>query len=119
MGIEGPGGLGYSGSELEGVVIKGNEFNYIPEHAKAIMASDKYNIVSCSKSAVENDKVVLNKYNCIDVILGLEKDDGYSLNYYKTFSSSFQKQLADYKGNLIVSGAYIGSDMKAVRNRNF
>lgn len=119
LGIEGPGGLGYSGSELEGVIIKGNEFNYIPEHAKAIMASDKYNIVSCSKSAVENDKVVLNKYNCIDAILGLEKDDGYSLNYYKTFSSSFQKQLADYKGNLIVSGAYIGSDMKSGKEQKF
>lgn len=119
IGIEGPDGLGYSGNELEGVMIKGNEFNYIPEHAKSIMASNKYNIVSCSKSAIENDKVILDKYDCIDIILGLEKDDGYSLNYYKTFSSSFQKKLADYNGNLIVSGAYIGADMRSSREQKF
>lgn len=119
LGVEGPGGLGYSGNELEGVVIKGNEFNYIPEHAKSIMASNKYNIVSCSKYAVENGKVVLDKYDCIDIILGLEKDDGYSLNYYKTFSSSLQKQLTDYKGNIIVSGAYIGTDMKSNKEQKF
>lgn len=119
LGIEGPGGLGYSGSELEGFIIKGNEFNYIPEHAKAIMASNKYNIVSCSKSSIENGKVVLGNYDCVDVILGLEKDDGYSLNYYKTFSSPFQKKLTEYNGNLIVSGAYIGSDMKSNKEQKF
>lgn len=119
LGIEGPEGLGYSGGELEGFIIKGNEFNYIPEHAKSMMASNKYNIVSCSKYAVENDKIVLNNYDCIDVILGLEKDDGYSLNYYKSFSSSFQKKLTDYNGNMIVSGSYIGTDMKSDKEQQF
>ena len=119
LGIEGPGGLGYSGSELEGFIIKGNEFDYIPEHARSIMASNKYNIVSCSKYAVENDKVILDNYDCIDVILGLEKDDGYSLNYYKTFTPSIQKKLADYEGNMIVSGAYIGTDMKSNKEQHF
>lgn len=119
LGVEGPGGLGYSGNELEGIIIKGNEFNYIPEHARAIMASQKYNIVSCSKSAVEKGLVALGNYDCIDVILGLEKDDGHSLHYYKSFSSLFQKRIADYKGNLIVSGAYIGSDMQSIKEQKF
>lgn len=122
IGIEGPGGLGYSGNELEGMIIKGNEFNYIPTHARAIMSANKYNIVSCSKYAIENEKVNLNRYDCIDMILGLEKDDGHSLNYYKTFTPNIQKQLTDYtknKGNLIISGAYIGSDMKSSKERKF
>ncbi len=122
IGIEGPGGLGYSGSELEGMILKGNEFNYIPVHAKAMMSANRYNIVSCTKSAVEVGKVNLARYECVDLILGLEKDDGHSLNYYKTFSSEMQKRITEYlnkKGNLIVSGAYIGSDMREEKEKEF
>lgn len=115
LGIEGPGGLGYSGNELEGCIIRGNEFNYIPVHAKAIMSANKYNIVSCSKYALGGNIPNLEKYSCIDYILGLEKDDGYSLRYYKTFTPKLQKmftEYVEYGGNLIVSGAYVGSDMR-------
>lgn len=116
IGIEGPGGLGYSGEELEGMIIKGNEFNYITTHAKAVMDAGKYNIASCSKHAIEAGKIKLGKYDCVDIILGLEKDDGHSLRYYKTFSQTMQNKLSKYagnRGNLIVSGAYTGSDMKS------
>lgn len=116
IGIEGPGGLGFSGNELEGMIIKGNEFNYVTTHAAAMLKSGKYNIASCSKYAVDAGKIDLNKYDCIDLILGLEKDDGHSLHYYKTFSKKIQEKLAEYArndGNLIVSGAYVGSDMKS------
>ncbi len=122
IGIEGPGGLGYSGSEFEGFILKGNEFNYIQEHAKAIMSANKYNIASCSKYAVENGYVDLRKYDCVDLILGLEKNDGHSLVYYKSFSTSMQEKLSEYSksnGNLIVSGAYIGSDMSDDKERRF
>ncbi len=122
IGIEGPDGLGYSNSELTGMIIRGNEFNYIPVHAKSIMSANMYNIVSCSKFAVEKDKVNLSRYDCVDLILGLEKDDGHSLNYYKSFSSELQKKLTEYtkkKGNLLVSGAYIGSDMSGDKELDF
>lgn len=115
IGTEGPGGLGYSGSELEGRIICGNEFNYIPVHAKAMMGANKYNIVSCSKYALGKTVHNLEKYDCIDLILGLEKDDGHSLLYYKSFTPELQKMLAEYAnrgGNILVSGAYIGSDMR-------
>ncbi len=122
IGIEGPGGLGYSGSELEGLIIKSNEFNYIPEHADAIMSSGKYNISSCSKYALENDKISLLKYDLIDLILGLEKDDGHSLLSYKSFSLAMQKAISQYQkkgGNIIASGAYIGSDMISESEKEF
>ncbi len=122
IGIEGPDGLGYSGEELVGMIIRGNEFNYIPVHAKAIMSANNYNIVSCSKYAVEKEKVNLLRYDCVDLILGLEKDDGHSLFYYKSLSNDLQKKLTEYtkkKGNLLVSGAYIGSDMSSDKELDF
>lgn len=122
IGIEGAGGLGFSGDELEGVIIKGNEFNYITTHAKAVMQAGRYNIASCSKYAVESGKIDLRKYDCVDLILGLEKDDGHSLRYYKTFTPKMQNKLAEYtrnNGNLIVSGAFVGSDMKTESDIKF
>ncbi len=122
IGIEGPGGLGYSGSELEGKIIRGNEFNYITEHAEAIMASGKYNISSCSKYAIENTKFSLSKYDCIDLILGLEKDDGHSLLYYKSFSLELQQAISSYinkGGNIIASGSFIASDMRSPEDSIF
>lgn len=115
IGTEGPGGLGYSGNELEGHIIRGNEFNYIPVHARAMMKANRYNIVSCSKYSLGKNIVNLDKYDCIDMILGLEKDDGRSLKYYKTFTPKLQDLLEEYVqrgGNMLVSGAYIGSDMR-------
>ena len=122
IGIEGPGSLGYSGSELEGHIIKGNEFNYITTHAKAIMSANRYNIVSCSKHALGGNITNIDKYDCIDLILGLEKNDGYSLRTYKTFTPKLQDILAKYTnrgGNLLVSGAYVGSDMTDNDERDF
>ena len=114
MGIEGKGGLGYSGNEMAGHFVAGNDFNYVVAHAEAIAAANMCNIVSCSSKAVENGHVKLGKYDCIDLILGLEKDDGHSLVKYKTFTPAMQEKLRTYTkdhGNLIVSGSYIGSDM--------
>jgi len=122
LGIEGPNGLGYSGSELEGMIVSGNEFNYVRTHAKAIMSAGKYNIASCSKQAVERGKTDLNRYDCVDLAFGLEKDDGLSLLYYKTFTNALQEKLASYAknhGNLIVSGAYISSDMTGEKEKKF
>ena len=121
-GKEGPGALGYGGDELAGKFIAGNDFNYVTTHAEAIQTAKLYNIVSCSNVAIETSKVDLNKYNCVDLILGLEKDDGYSLYYYKTFSPIMRRKLTDYiqrNGRLFVSGSYIGTDMKENSEQEF
>ena len=113
MGREGPGGLGYGSNEMAGKFVCGNEFNYASAHADA-MTDSRYNIVSCSSKALEAGLVDPTKYDCIDLILGLEKDDGHSLVKYKTFSKAMQQQISKYTqggGRLIVSGAFIGSDM--------
>lgn len=122
-GKEGEGSLGYSGSELEGMKIAGNTFDYPFIHGKAIQAAGKYSFVSCSDEAVENGTVTLEDYPVVDYILGMEKEDPAHKVYYKTFSSAMQRIITSYcqsGGNLFVSGAYVGSDMSGTQgNREF
>lgn len=122
MGIEDESGLGWSGDELTGVFVAGNDRNHVRTHAKAIHSTGRYNVISCSKEAIETGKVNMSKYDVVDLVLGLERNDGHSLKYYKTFSTAMRSQLQLYTqrgGTLFVSGAYIGTDMSAVEERDF
>lgn len=115
IGIEGPGGLGYSGQEWQGSFIAGNDFNYTYTHTEAMKNLLHFNVASCSSEVVEKGDIDLQKYHVVDVILGLEKDDGNALLPYKTFSRKMQERLTRYAhsgGALMVSGAYVGSDMR-------
>ena len=122
-GKEGKESLGHSSSELEGMKIAGNTFDYPFIHGKAIQATGKYSFVSCSDEAVENGIVTLEDYPIVDYILGLEKEDASAKAYYKTFSSAMQRIISSYcqsGGNILVSGAYVGSDMNGTQgNREF
>ena len=122
-GKEGKTALGYSGNELEGTVVAGNTFDYPYIHGRAIRAAGDYSFVSCSDEAIENGRVQMENYAVVDLILGLEKEDANDLKYYKTFSSPMQRALTSYAsagGNILISGAYVGSDMSHTQgNRNF
>lgn len=126
IGKETSDGLGYSSSELEGMRIAGNTFDYPFIHGKAIQATGDYSFVSCSDEAVENGYIRLKNYPAIDLILGLEKRGGYSAmnrEVYQTFSPAMQQALNDYcrqGGRIFASGSYIGSDMStSPADRNF
>ena len=113
MGNE-DGGLGDSSEELAGRLIAGNDFNYVKTHAEAIASAGRYNIVSCSSEALETIIPSPARYPVIDLLLGLERDDKHSLQYYKTFTSTMRSTLQHYTshgGSLLVSGAYVGCDM--------
>lgn len=115
-GKEGSGALGYCGDEYAGVFVAGNDFNYVSTHADAIASAKIYNIVSCSRDALEKGEVTLERYDCVDIIMGLERNDGYSLKSYKTFPTKLQEQLRKYAkkhGNILISGSYVASDMTA------
>jgi len=122
LGVEDSTGLGFSSSEMAGHFIAGNDFNYVRTHAEAIKASKRYNIVSASAQAIENGELDLGEYQVIDLLLGLEKDDGHSLVSYKTFTPALQTAMRAYTytgGNLLVSGAYVGSDQQNDIDRAF
>ena len=121
MGVEN-GGLGYSGDELTGMLIAGNDFNYVKTHAEAIAATKRYNIVSCASEALESTKLTLANYDMADLILGLERHDGHSLQHYKGISTSMQYVLQAFTaqgGSVFVSGAYLGSDMVGENDKKF
>ena len=86
--------------------VAGNEFNYVTTHDKVIEGGD----------------VKLKNYALVDLVLGLERNDGHSLVYYKTFTKSMRKTLTDYTrrgGALLVSGAYIGTDIMGTEEEQF
>ena len=121
-GLEGPGAMGYSGTEWQGMVLAGNTFDYVRTHANAISHDKTINVCSCSSYAVESGNEDLRKYHCVDLILGLEKYDTRQLAYYKTFTPKMQKALTSYAqtgGSILVSGSYVGSDMVSDTERAF
>jgi len=121
-GKEGPGGLGFTNDSLAGHFFGGNDFNYIRTHAHAVASAKNYSIASCSSGALENGHVVTTDYALIDLILGLERNDGYSLVQYKAFSPALQNRLRTFTsqgGALLVSGSYIGRDMRMQQEQKF
>ena len=121
-GREGENALGFCSDELTGRFIAGNDFDQVRTHAAAIHSAGKYNIISVSSEAVESGRTKLSQADCVDLMLGLEKDDGHSLVIYKTFSAMMRQQLEAYLkkgGRLMTSGAYIGSDMTSASERRF
>lgn len=105
---------GFSGNELEGMIIAGNTFDYPTMHARDFMLADaSLSISSCSRDAFEQG-LVSGGYHAIDLVLGAQRADGYSINAKRAFTKGFCSQLADFAsrgGSLLVSGAYLSEEL--------
>ena len=115
-------GLGFTNDSLAGQFIAGNDFDYIRTHASAIASARRYSIASCSSKAIENGKMTMEGYALVDLILGLQCDDGYSLVKYQTFPKALRHHLLAHTaqgGALLVSGAYVGRDMTSEQDKAF
>lgn len=124
MGREGASGLGYSGSELEGMILAGNTRDWSTRHAQDIIAATegRMSVSSCTVSAVSRADFDSRAISLMDIVFGAEKADGYSLRPYKVFPSRLIQVAAEFArsgGNLLVSGAYVGSDMTSDADRLF
>lgn len=114
-GVDGWQGLGYSDASMEGQLVAGNSLNSAQTHVEDIAAIGKYNVVSASMKAIEQGLCKLSHYDCVDIALGLQRNEALATVNYKTFTLSAQKHLSNYAhnhGKLIASGAYVGSDMR-------
>ena len=110
-------GFGASHSDYETKVIAGNTFDYPFLHGKAIKAAG-YSFVSASEKSVIREDINLTSFKIIDLILGKQKQtfvgNAKKVPEFKTFPLALQQQIQRYcdaGGNLLLSGAYIGSDM--------
>lgn len=96
--------LGMSGSELEGMSIMGNTFDYPFIHGQGIKANGNFSFCSTSESALNKGVIKqLNHYAMVDVILGTQKN----------FSQTTIYQIQDYcknGGRLLMSGANISNN---------
>lgn len=114
--------FGTGDESFTGVLIAGNTQDYVRSHAEALAATGRYTIFSCQSDAIDNGTVKIGDCEAVDLILGLEKNDSYSLGKYKTFSKRMQQNLTDYAsrgGALFVSGANVASDMTAPQEQKF
>ena len=105
--------LGYSGTELLGTVVAGNTRDHAVLHAQAIAASTNYPFDSATRAALEAGDVSPDRYAAIDLILGLQKADGYSLTQAPAFTPALCTQLKQYAragAGILVSGAYLCDD---------
>ena len=106
--------VGTSGDELAGMLIAGNTFDFPTQHARDfLMADTTLSIASCSRQALEQGHV-RGGYNAIDLILGAQRTDGYSLKAAPAFSPALYSCLSSFTsrgGSLLVSGAYIGEEI--------
>jgi hypothetical protein len=118
-------GWGASRSDYEGKVIVGNTYDYPYVHGKALMENG-YGFESASVKSVEKGEINLRKYSLIDIILGEQKktdwerarEDTLRGIEYKTMPAKLQKEIRYYVeggGNILVSGAYVGSDLFRVK----
>jgi hypothetical protein len=122
-GIEDSTGLGYGTDDLAGSFIAGNNFDVVKTHAEAMHGgTDDLNIVSCSRDALEHRLIRLEDYPVVDLILGLQRNDGYSTVAYPAFTPLLAEQLSrytrDHHGALLVSGAYVGREMSNSTSRD-
>jgi uncharacterized protein YneR len=122
MGSERRDGLGFTNDTLMGQFIAGNDFDYIRTHTQAIATARKYRVVSCSAEAVEYNEVQPQRYEMMDLILGLQRKDGYSLVPYQVMTPIMKEHLrlfAKKGGALLVSGAYLGTELQEPAERRY
>ena len=110
-------GHGASFADYEDKIIAGNTFDYPYVHGKAFMKLG-YSFVSASAGSVMAGNVNLADYPAVDFIMGKQaqtriEDEGAEVRY-EVFPVALQNAIAEYAkagGNILVSGAYIATDL--------
>ncbi len=123
-GREGPGGLGYSSSNLEGIILSGNTRDWSSRHARDMIRATNgwLTISSCTGEAASRLVFDSRSFELMDLICGLNRADGYSLLPTKAFTPDVVQAVASFTrggGNIFVSGAYVGTDMQKDEERLF
>lgn len=118
IGGEDPGDLGYSSHEYEAQMMAGNTFDYPTQHVEDLMrhGDAKYTISSCSREALENGSVTTSPYHLLDIIMGAQREDGYTRRPYRIFTPSMQTAIRNFAQQgkaILISGAYLGSDLRS------
>lgn len=109
-------GFGASGYAYEDRVIAGNTFSYPAVHGRAIMAAGRP-FCSCSRDAFGQARKS-GDFKVVDLILGKQVTTplgrGAMGTHYRCFPAPLREALSEHAaggGDIIVSGAYIATDI--------
>ena len=110
-------GWGSSYGDMEGKIIPGNSFDYPYLHGKSVMAAG-HSFYSVSDEYFNSGDFNNGSFKIVDVILGEEKSTPFfnnpSLSDFKIYTPEFMKrirELTQLNVSVILSGAYIGTDL--------
>jgi hypothetical protein len=110
-------GWGSSYGDMEGRIIQGNSFDYTYIHGKAILESG-HSFYSISEENFISADFNPSPYKVVDVILGEEKSTpslkNPSVVDFKIYTPGFMKRINELTvsgTNIILSGAYVGTDL--------
>ena len=108
-------GFGASYSDMVGSVIAGNTFDYASVHGKAVLEAG-HPFHSCSNERFMYDHYIHIKDWVVDLVCGkqIKTPTGNSVRY-EVFPQDMQRTIKEYVsggGNILVSGAYIGTDLQ-------
>ena len=110
-------GFGASWTDEAGKVFAGNTFDYCGIHGKALMEAG-YGFHSSSVAAFSDNSSLVDKDIALDLICGKQittvVGTGNVADRFQVFPTELQKAVRNYTeagGNVLVSGAYIGTDV--------
>lgn len=111
-------GWGSCYCDQQATLTMGNTFDYPVLHGKAL-AEMGYSYISANAYAIDT----IADVDAVDLIMGKQKLTILGTDTaFKSFTPKLQKVVTDYLekgGNLLVSGAYIASDMQSPEDKAF
>ena len=107
-------GFGATYSDKAGEIVAGNSFDYAAVHGKAILAAG-HAFYSCSNERFCSDSTFRADAWAVDMICGKQVTTSLGMQQkYTVFDRAMQNAITDFcnkGGNILVSGAYIGTDI--------
>jgi hypothetical protein len=113
-------GWGASNADREGIVTPGNTFDFTALHGRSVLNAG-FSFYSSSDEAFEKEKEVPAGYSAVDYYFGEEKEQlsAGSEKKFGIYSALFMekcRQLSEKGIPLLLSGSYLGSDIKVSKN---
>lgn len=107
-----PSSLGESGKEYEHLLVAGNTFNYPTLHARDLLNTG--HSLCISSSSIEAYEKNAPQAQVLDLILGVQRNDGYSLTSKQAFTTATIEALSRHAqngGSILLSGAYLSEEL--------
>lgn len=104
--------LGESGREYEHLLVAGNTFNYPTLHARDLLSTG--HALSISSSSIDAYEQQTPQAQVLDLILGAQRNDGYSLTSKQAFTPATIAALSRHAqngGSILLSGAYLSEEL--------